>query len=302
MHLTYRWPKAMFNYHTAALELALRHAERHPVVIDRWWPSEQVYAAALRGGSPWPMMGRLLDRVGLKHGMTYVLCLPRDKAAYLDHYQHTKSANEDVLGDRAKIYDGYVAWLARMFGRMDVMTYDVLTQGLYLNQHIDRAIHLSWRVKTSSNQVPFDDPWDRRFAGSPHGKHILIGDQSNAKTRREVWPFFEHGNSSLWITRKLEEAGIPEKDLAWANMHTPWGDRQLLREDLEAGWKFVALGNRAANGLKHTYVVRFMEDVIHLAHPQYYRRFNPNVNPFKGDEFTSAGEVYAQAGRDLYVA
>ena len=82
-HLTYRFKDRMHLYHWAALELCLKDAETGPVVLDRWWPSEIVYADVFRGGSKWPLWPRMLDRVALKHGVTYVWCIPSNEEGKL---------------------------------------------------------------------------------------------------------------------------------------------------------------------------------------------------------------------------
>jgi thymidylate kinase len=50
IHMTLR--KNLFAYQIASLRLALKLSYHHPVIIDRHWPSENVYAGVYRGGSP----------------------------------------------------------------------------------------------------------------------------------------------------------------------------------------------------------------------------------------------------------
>ena len=73
LHRTYRWKDKIFDYHTAAMRFAAR--SKKPIVIDRWWPSEAVYAKAYRGGSEWPLQGRMCARVAINYGAMYIYCL-----------------------------------------------------------------------------------------------------------------------------------------------------------------------------------------------------------------------------------
>jgi DNA polymerase III delta prime subunit len=298
IHLHYRFPKAMWHYHVAAFEWALRIAEDRPVIIDRWWASELVYAAAFRGGSPWPMMGRMLDRAALKHGVTYVLCQPEDKEAYLDHYHHVKAADEDVLGSRAVVYDRYLDWKARMAGRKDFMTYDMLVEGLRLNSVIDMIVQRS--IFQASVPSHFADRLDRRYAGNPQATILLVGDRAKRKTRRQMWPFFEHANSSLWVAQKLEEAGVDEYDLAWANAYDEDTGRVVIHPgEIVNEFRPIPLGGLATGALD-------MAGIPHgegVHHPQYYRQFDPGTNPFL--EILAdynKGEAYVEAGRNLCMA
>ena len=75
MHNTYRWKDKMYLYHTAALHRALKLSKTRLVVIDRLWMSEAIYAEVYRGGSPWPHMGRMIDRIVRKHAGMYIIGL-----------------------------------------------------------------------------------------------------------------------------------------------------------------------------------------------------------------------------------
>jgi len=73
LHLPLR--KRMYEHQAMSLALAVHWSIEKPVLIDRHWPSEQLYAAAYRGGSPISAEAAVLDRVMSCLGVTYVVCL-----------------------------------------------------------------------------------------------------------------------------------------------------------------------------------------------------------------------------------
>jgi thymidylate kinase len=128
MHLTYRWPQKMDLYHWAAMNWAIKEAKRRPVVLDRWWPSEEVYAGAYRGGSKNIDFNRGLDRVAVRFGFTYVIALPMDKAGYLHFFDEIKNKREEMYDNMSRVYDGYAQMVSQgaldAFSRRDVRRYD----------------------------------------------------------------------------------------------------------------------------------------------------------------------------------
>lgn len=305
MHLTYRFKDRMFDYHWAAFELALKWLEKGPVVLDRWWPSEIVYAAAFRGGSKWPMGSRMLERAGMKHGVHYVLCLPQNKQQYLEFYESTKAATEDVAGQRSVLFDLYHAWYHRMGQRDDFQIYDMWhnEQGGRLQEYAQMTLeHVQDRLAGLPGFMT--DRNDRRFAGNPRPEVLLVGKGNRSNNRRKLWPFFEHANSSLWLAKKLEQVGIREFDLGWLNMFAPDGQLQWTSDELLAfgGAKYVAMGYGAKIGLEMCGI----DPDWNIPHPVYFRRFNPNESYTFENLATmfnlNAGDAYRVAARNLSLA
>lgn len=114
IHLTYRFRDKMDLYHTAAMRLCTRLAQHDPVVLDRWWISEILYAEAYRGGSPFIKRHFLLEHIANCNGLIYVVCLPEDRGQYLNHYMKVKEGRSAVELSRdppegvEKVYDLYV--------------------------------------------------------------------------------------------------------------------------------------------------------------------------------------------------
>lgn len=276
LHLTYRWKNKMFDYHTAAISTALIWSETQPVVIDRWWPSEIVYADAYRGGSRWPLGHRLFEKIALKHAVTYVFCIPQDKDAYLKHYNELKGKRVEMYDEgMERVYDGFVKIFSKLSRRMGVSLYDYTKDGHHVSElaHIFNSLAHDYRV----------DQWqpalDRKFLNFTghigQAKYLVIGDQLKPKTRREVWPFFEYGNSSQWWAEALDFAGVPEHDIISMNALMPDDSgferrvKTFIDEYPGQGLKVLALGGNASKYLDTLKTVEYTQ--IH--HPQYYRRF-----------------------------
>jgi thymidylate kinase len=133
VHLTYRWGSKMFDYHTAALFYVLRQAEHQPVVLDRWWPSEIIYADVFRGGSKWPLAYRLFEKAALLYGFTFINCLPQDKVEYLKHFDELQKKRLEMFNNMEKIYDKYYdLFNGPIFkGRQNVLSYDFMSSARY---------------------------------------------------------------------------------------------------------------------------------------------------------------------------
>lgn len=281
LHLTYRFKDRMFDYHTAAIELAAKYAEQQPVILDRWWPSEKIYADVFRGGSKWPLGGRLLDRVALKLGVTYVMCFPRFKNQHLEEFEKLKASGREMYETVDKVYDEYVKLWAQLEGRPDWLYYDIQSHGKnlvdYAQYVIDRATD-----NFESQPVFWRERTNKMVAGTGDSPAILfVGDQSKPKTRRDIWPFFEYGNSSLWFTEKLEEFDIPEHKLAWVNAHNARGEVDpLLHATIRNinPQRIVTLGDNAHRAVRD---LGYQTRVYQLRHPQYYRRFNRETSDIK---------------------
>lgn len=243
IHLTYRFKGRMFDYHTAAIEQCLRHLQTGPVILDRWWASEMVYARAFRGKTEFDMGGRMLDRVGLKHGVQYVLCLPESRRDYASHHQNTKedrykskphalNGREGMVDDQVKVFDLYRQWDTWMGKREDVIHYDWMTQGENISDMCDNIIHNSFDILPL---IPWflSDRNVRRFAGNPGASRVIVTPERPNKYRRKMWPAFNHSGRDLQLTRDLERFNIPENDIFWCEIIDLNGNPTVNQYDLQ---------------------------------------------------------------------
>lgn len=142
IHLTYRFKDRMHLYHTAAIRLAARLAHNQPVILDRWWPSEIIYADAYRGGSKFVKHYFLLEHVATMMGVTYVVCFPEDRQKYLDHYARLKGEREEMYDEgMERVYDGYQDfYLSYLALKENVCHYDMFEN--FNDNEISREIIL----------------------------------------------------------------------------------------------------------------------------------------------------------------
>lgn len=87
LHSTYRFKGKMAAYHWAQLRKAVRLAQSKPVILDRWWPSEVVYANVYRSGPEKGYYYKDLHSVAKLYGMSYVFCCPTRWENYWEWYQ-----------------------------------------------------------------------------------------------------------------------------------------------------------------------------------------------------------------------
>lgn len=219
----------MDQYHTAAVHYASRFLDKQPVVIDRLWMSELCYANAYRGGSNWPLMGRFLDRVILKHGGIYVYCLPENPRDHLCAYEALKATRPEMYNDILPVVIEYHKLWEKVKEWPHVHRYDwfkhtesgensIQTFAAKIYEAASHRCEVQWKPGLSFQQ--------RNFCGHlDSAEFLLVGDRTNPKKRRGNWyPFVDYSGSSLHLTKILEKLNVPEHKLAWTNYNNDDGD------------------------------------------------------------------------------
>lgn len=286
LHLTYRWKDRIFDYHTAAIRYAAR--KMCPVVIDRWWPSEAVYAKAFRGGSTWPLQGRLCQRVARKFAVVYVYCLPDSvQSAVKQHTQLAQIREEmydditDVADLYLKLWHGehthpdtgqYIDQLIRTGGvheQADHFCYTISTWGHIINLFIERiaAAAVTWREAQFQPALQYNN-WNL-LGHMEKAEYLIVGEQVNPKFRRLFWPFYDYGNSSLLLTQALHKLNLDESRFMWANALNHDGTKNTLIHTLleQKPLKVITLGAIARKLLENERVFAA------LPHPAWVKRF-----------------------------
>lgn len=293
IHNGYRWKDKIFDYHTAVMKLASKWAMTHNVIIDRWWPSEACYASVYRNTSAWPLQGRFHERLALKYGVIYLLCLPDQNT--LDRHTEMKKVRdemyeniEDLCDLYYKLYYGdlnhkdkgnYIDKLILSGGVKDIpyyIPYTIERWGAHLDTFLDLVMHVATEMRESQFQDALS-PFEHNILGhSKFAKYMFVGDRVNPKYRDIFWPFFEYGNSSLYFTEALNDLWIKERDYMWTNAYDKDGKIDLKYAELakERGINIIALGKNALNALKQK---RIEPDEI-MPHPSHYKRFNGSKN------------------------
>jgi len=293
LHQTYRFRNNIFNYHTAALRLAIRLAQNRLVVLDRLWMSEVVYASVYRGGTPWPHQGRMVDRVLQKACAVQVVCIERNRELLLERYHQTRSHRTDadaennarvndmyqrvvprqildarICGPRANYLDD-MAELAAIKNRKDVIAHGVWDGSTESTCDLIEKKLLELQSTQLRDALTVDN-----FLGhvSSDTKFLIVGDKPNFK-HKWAWPFHEYANSSLWLTQQLHQIFFDETTALWVNVNEGMGCAiwKLIDEfpKLMSSIKIISLGNLAEKTLREEF------DLLstHIPHPQYGRRF-----------------------------
>jgi len=94
MHLTLR--KAMHAHQVAAISLAAQWAKECPVVIDRHWPSENIYAGAYRKGTKLVEESRWTANVMADLGVFYVVALMESPKRMVKAHEETFTARKEM--------------------------------------------------------------------------------------------------------------------------------------------------------------------------------------------------------------
>ena len=293
IHNGYRWKDKIFDYHTAVMKLASKWAMTHNVIIDRWWPSEACYASVYRNTSAWPLQGRFHERLALKYGVIYLLCLP-DQNTVDRHTEMKKVRNEmyenieDLCNLYYKLYYGdlnhkdkgnYIDKLILSGGVKDIpyyIPYTIERWGAHLNTFLDLVMHVATEMRDTQFQDALS-PFEHNVLGhSKFAKYMFVGDRVNPKYRDIFWPFFEYGNSSLYFTEALHDLWIKERDYMWTNAYDKDGKIDLKYAELakERGINIIALGKNALKALKQ----KRIEPYEIMPHPSHYKRFNGSKN------------------------
>lgn len=293
MHNTYRWPKKMPLYHTASLHRALKLSRERLVVIDRLWMSEAIYAGVYRGGSPWPHMGRTMDRIIRRFCGLYIIT--QSPEGHDEKFEELKKSRNEMYDNVEQVrqkfdqlfqggYEGHDRDYAQQLSvhgmkyRNDVLAYRYDVEGRDMNLFCDMAASVI--AQRQMRQLPEAlSMKHENFAGYlAEAKIIFVGDQTNSKLRAINWPWYDFGNSSEFFASCLHEMLFDEQQAIYVNANSPSGGL-YINDSLRAQpfLKVIALGEAASKTLTHYCLVKHQT----IMHPSYAKRFN------KRDEFQS---------------
>lgn len=290
LHAGCKYVNRMHMYHTAMLRHAVDRVERtgKPVIMDRWWPSELVYAAAFRGGTKWPLMGRMMDRVLLRYGGMYIVCLANPDHEKL--YEKLRAERFELFKDIRKAVQGYeqLYWgkreatpvlfektpnLPPMESWPHAMNYlmKFSAPGAIISRVKER---LASRLRHP--QLPGAE--DNFLGDLRYADTLFVGDKAKVKgSGRRVWPFYEYANSSLYLTSELDRLCWEEYRGVWTNINDENG-REVVEHCLDHVGRVVVFGDQAARSFRTT----FKGVPFHFClHPQSARRFPYNRTKFR---------------------
>ena len=236
---------------------------RNNWVVDRNWPSEQIYHRfAGRAHVFHPMAQRMFERYMWANRGLVVMCLPPYGVAY-DFWRERAEAGKELITDErdfATMYDFYKTW--KLSTSLSVIDYDWTVNGpRWLQQYVHHQ--LEYRRENPCPGVVY---------GNPDASIMIVGEQYNVNGRPQGphIPFVGTGRNGFWFTQQLEMIGLSERDLMWTNAFTPNG----LKNSPEIITKLkpriiIALGNTAAAWSVFSRDTK----LITVPHPAYWARF-----------------------------
>lgn len=217
LHLTYRFKNRMDLYHRWAIEKAIALSHHQPVIIDRWWPSEIVYARAFRVRTAWPRNARAFDRIGRYADVRYIFCVPNNKEEYVDAWYrdrerryaskpHALKGRSAETDNMSKVYDLYQDMLTWMDSdnRLDLEIYDRFK---WKGAMDDAASSLIARL---------DYPWMPNVENQ-----LVIHPDLSRPGRHKVWPGATWTAEQRRLDSILEMLGVPDHHLEFAAPQTP---------------------------------------------------------------------------------
>jgi hypothetical protein len=257
MHMTYRMKNDQWTYHLAGIDRAIRKSKTQLVVLDRSWMSEICYAEAFRGGTKWPEMGRMLDRMVLGNAGLYVICLPEDLREHNMAFERHKEARDEMYGDNIT----------------PTLRFHVLWDKIKHWPHVMRYDYLKhpWSMPLYSISVALaelqKDVLDGCLVGGhlPSAKYLMITRKATRLYGGPWYPFVNyHDEGSRLIGNTLDKLCVEEHELLWADLEcNSTTIKELLNKyDLipiclgsDAGDDLVQLmgGYRKANNPQNTF-------------------------------------------------
>lgn len=263
LHLTYRWKERIFDYHTVALRYAARRQK--PIIIDRWWPSEAIYAKAFRDGSDWPLQGRMCDRIAKKFGVIYVYCLPDDVQSAVANHTKLKQQREEMYDDieavadlYLKLWNGesthedkgqYIDQVIRtggLWNSPDTVKYSISEWGHCMDLFIERvqALSIAWRTMQLPDLLEFKN-WNMT-GHAACSDYLIVSDRVKSKYREMHWPCYDY-NDSLILTEAIHRLNLPEDLFMYACAQNHDGSPNMLIDRLLEKYdkKIITLGKVA---------------------------------------------------------
>jgi hypothetical protein len=231
------------------------------VIMDRSWISEAIYGPIFRQADRvGRSRARILERLMLRVPNLVVGCLPPWDDV-LQNYLRRK--HMEYLPDESLL-------------RLVYDTFEQMEFDMTFNYRAELPVKMSIRILNSLNDLEVykhGQSWPS--AGKLGARFALVGAEFAAIHEGDClyqWPFGALAGTgcSRWITERLDEAGVPERDLFWINQDA---EGPVLTHTLglvrESGGDVIALGTKAAERLQDLSI-----PCERIPHPQGWKRIH----------------------------
>lgn len=280
IHATYRFKSKMHIYHLAMLRWAIAKSatSRKMVVMDRWWPSEMVYGNVYRQGNRVPNEWlRVLHRLGLRYGVTYVMCYRDSREKLMDAYTESKAKREEMYDADERmmqVHDGFEELFKSIKGQQSRWHRYNVDAAIRNPFYQEEAMKIYVACSTYYNEDRIDlDYRLQHSVGAPHGEYIIVGERINRVARAMDYPWIGFNGVSCSMSKALGELGVPEHHILWSNAYLPDGSPNVQLaayvKSAGIGRKVIALGNEAKEFCQRAGNCHFS-----MPHPAYLTRFH----------------------------
>lgn len=292
VHMTYY--KDCWTAHLNCIHKVIKLAEKKLVIVDRHWISESIYAKIFRQGSQYPLSARFMDRMFIKMGAIYIMCIPSNEKEQIKRHASRKedemydNINRVIVAyndffhgnDRLNIFttDDYCLSFMRTGGfkkRDDVILYDMDNQ---------KPGDLSYIADIVDNRYDTNSHWRSHFSANIIGnvvdpKVVFIGEAVSSKHPNNLppWPWggkCDTKSASRTLYQAFQDLNVDETKVAFTNTFCPGFGPELMT--LLYAFKdatFIAMGKKAQNYCVHAQKI----NIHHVSHPQWIRRFDYNT-------------------------
>ena len=203
-------PAGIFDWQLAEL---LPKNPLHDTIVDRSWPSDQIYHRFRAGGVNVfdRLSHRMFERWMFSVGGVIVMCLPPFDVAYRAWRARVVAGQELLTADSqfAEMYAFYVNWPAT---NLRVINFDYTEDRDYQD--------LQFELDDDHERYEFvANPAPGLLVGNPDARILVV----SARNKARRFPFVGYDEESRWLTMQFERLELDEADLAWTNVRTPSG-------------------------------------------------------------------------------
>lgn len=290
--------KDCWTNHLACVRRVIELAENNVVVVDRHWISEVLYAHVFRDGSQYPLAARFMDRMFVKMGALYILCVPSDITKQIARHAERKEIEMyDSIEKIVKIYKDFSVG-NNSFNYDKKMNYglsfiknggflkrnDAIKYDMNYQQPNDLDNIISFSLKNYEINANLRSLSSANIIGNVFDpKVIFVGDKVSNKHPNNIPPWPWGGKCGIISASKIlyeavQELNVDETKVAFcnANVNEDYGPSLNTIVRFFPSARFIALGKVATNKLK--YCSNHL-NMISVKHPQWVRRFD-NKTPF----------------------
>jgi hypothetical protein len=227
-----------------------------------------------------------------KHAGLYIIGLSPDN--HKERFDQLKEEREEMYDDVEAVrlryeqlyhggFDGHDADYCQQLSvngikyRHDVIGYSYDVEGQDMDRFMNKVI-AALTERQMSQYEPALNLKATNFAGHlGDAELVIVGDQTNSKMRAIDWPWYDVGNSSLFLSECLHNLNFDETRAVYVNANS--GNGGLFIGDClrrNPYMKLVVLGQLAYDTIKD---LRMEHHAVRCMHPSAAKRFN------KRDEF-----------------